>query len=79
MTAPIRGSDVFIAEDVRRLMRALAATHQAAAQVGGSQNAYQAGYSAGFVDGLRAMAEGLGIPFRPGDGNVAIGVRYDEW
>ena len=77
MTAPIRGSDVFIAEDVRRLMRALAATHQAMQQVGGAQGEYADGYSAGFFDGLAAVAEGLGIAFSPGVGNVAIGVRWE--
>jgi len=77
MPPPIQGSDVFITEDVRRLMRALAATHEAAYQVGGAQGEYQAGYSAGFLDGLAAIAEGLGIPFQPGVGNVAIGNKWD--
>lgn len=77
MPAPIRGSDTFIAEDIRRFMRALAATHEVTQRVAGAQGAYAEGYSAGFLDGLAALAEALGIAFRPGSGNVAIGARWD--
>lgn len=59
------------------MLRALAATHEAAHQVAGAQGDYAAGYSAGFFDGLRAIAEALGIPFQPGSGNVAIGMRWE--
>ena len=31
----------------------------------------------GFMDGLAAVAEALGIAFRPGVGNVAIGIRWE--
>ncbi len=77
MPAPIRGSDIHVEEDIRRMLRALAATHEAAQQVFGAQGDYQAGYSAGFLHGLCAVAEGLGIPFQVGQGNVALGYRWE--
>ena len=78
MPPPIRGSDVFIGADVVRMMRAIAATHEAVRQVSGSGGGpYAAGYSAGFIDGLRALAESMGLSFQPGAGNVSIGVRWD--
>jgi len=78
MPPPIRGSEVFIGEDVLRNMRAIAATHEATRQVsGGAGGEYASGYSDGFIDGLRALAESLGLRFQPGARNVSIGVRYD--
>ena len=80
MPAPIRGSDVHVSEDIRRTMRSIAATHEATLRSlcqDSQRPEYAAGYSDGFIDGLRAIAEALGIPFRPGDGNVAIGARWD--
>ena len=77
MRHAFRGSDVFIGADVLRNMRAIAATHEAMRQVSGGE--YAAGYSAGFIDGLRALAESLGLHFQPGAGNVSIGVRYEGW
>lgn len=79
MPAPIRGSDVFIGEDVLRNMRAIAATHEAMRQVSGGGGQYAEGYSAGFLDGLRVLAESMGLHFRPGAGNISIGVRYEDW
>lgn len=80
MPHAIRGSDVFIGADVLRNMRAIAATHEAMRQVsGGAGGQYAEGYSAGFIDGLKAMAESLGLHFQPGAGNVSIGVRYEGW
>ena len=66
MPAPIRGSDIHVSEDIRRMLRALAATHEAAHQVAGAQGDYAAGYSAGFFDGLRAIAEASGGQVREG-------------
>ena len=78
MPPPIRGSDVFIGEDVLRMMRSIAATHEAMRQVSsGGGGAFAEGYSAGFIDGLRALAESMGLHFQPGAGNVSIGVRWD--
>ena len=80
MPPPIRGSDVFIGADVIRMMRAIAATHEAMRRVSGSGGGqYADGYSAGFIDGLRALAESMGLHFQPGAGNVSIGVRYEDW
>ena len=59
------------------MLRALAATHEATAQVAGAQGDYAEGYSAGFFHGLSAVAEALGIPFQAGVGNVAIGIRWE--
>ena len=42
-----------------------------------SQRPEYTGYSDGFMDGLAAVAEALGIAFRPGVGNVAIGIRWE--
>ena len=80
MPAPIRGSDVHVSEDIRRAMRSIAATHEATlrALCADSQRPeYAAGYSDGFLDGLAAVAEALGIAFSPGAGNVAIGAKWD--
>lgn len=78
MPPPIRGSDVFIAEDVLRMMRAVSATHEAVRRVsGGGGGEYAKGYSDGFTDGIRALAESMGIQFMPGRGNTSIGVRWD--
>ena len=79
MPAPIRGSDVHLSEDIRRMMRAIAATHEAAAQVNAAgAGEYQQGYSAGFFDGIAAIAEALGIAYTPGSaGNIAIGIRWE--
>lgn len=77
MPAPIRGSDVHLSEDVRRMLRSLAAAHESAQQISGVQSDYQAGYSAGFLVGLCAVAEALGIPFQVGVGNVALGYRWE--
>ena len=78
MPQPIRGSDVFIGEDVVRMMRAIAAAHEAMRRVSGNGGGpYADGYTAGFVDGLRTMAESMGLHFQPGAGNVSIGVRWD--
>ena len=80
MPAPIRGSDPFFAEDIRRTMRGIAATHEATLRAlcdDSQRPEYAAGYSDGFIDGLRALAEGLGIAFSPGTGNVALGVRWE--
>ena len=77
MPQPIRGSDVFIGEDVVRMMRAIAATHEAMRRVSKAGGPYADGYSAGFIDGLRALAESMGLHFQPGAGNVSIGVRWD--
>ena len=80
MPPPIRGSDLFIGEDVLRMMRSIAATHEAMRQVsGGGGGEYANGYSAGFLDGLRVLAESMGLHFRPGAGNISIGVRYEDW
>ena len=80
MPPPVRGSEVFIGEDVLRNMRAIAATHEAVRQVsGGGGGQYAEGYSAGFLDGLSALAESMGLRFRPGAGNVSIGMRYEDW
>lgn len=59
------------------MMRSIAATHEMAARVCGAQGAYAEGYSAGFLDGLRAIAEALGIPFQPGAGNISIGQMWE--
>lgn len=80
MPAPVRGSDVHVSEDIRRSLRSIAATHEATlrALCNDSQRPeYAAGYSDGFLDGLGAVAEALGIPFQPGAGNVAIGAKWD--
>ena len=78
MPPPIAGSDVFIGEDVLRMMRSIAATHEAVRQVsGGGGGAFAEGYSAGFLDGLKAMAESMGLRFQPGVSNVSIGRRWD--
>lgn len=79
MPAPIRGSELFIAADVLRNMRAIAATHEAMRQVGNNTGEYAEGYSAGFLDGLKAIAESMGLHFQPGMGNASIGVRYEGW
>ena len=80
MPQPIRGSDVFIGEDVVRMMRAIAATHEAVRRASGSGGGqYADGYSAGFIDGLRAMAESMGLNFKPGVGNSSMGLRYDDY
>lgn len=82
MPQPIRGSDVHVSEDIRRTMRAVAATHQATLRAicdDSQRPEYAAGYSDGFIDGLRAVAEALGIAFQPGAGNVSIGMRYEDW
>ena len=52
------------------MMRAIAATHEAAAQVNAAgAGEYQQGYSAGFFDG---------IAYTPGSaGNIAIGIRWE--
>ena len=78
MPPPIRGSELFIGADVLRFMRAIAATHEAMRQVSGAGGGeYANGYSAGFIDGLRALAESMGLHFQPGAGNTSIGVRWD--
>lgn len=78
MPPPIAGSDVFIGEDVLRMMRAVAATHEAVRLISGNGGGeYASGYSAGFIDGLRAMAESMGLRFQPGASNVSIGRRWD--
>ena len=79
MPPPIAGSEVFIGEDVLRMMRSIAATHEAVRRVSGGGGEYANGYSAGFLDGLRVLAESMGLSFRPGAGNVSIGVRYEGW
>ena len=73
MPPPIRGSDVFIGADVVRMMRAIAATHEAMRRVSKANGQYADGYSDGFLDGLKAMAESMGLHFQPGAGNVSIG------
>lgn len=79
MPQAIRGSDVFIAADILRNMRAIAATHEAMRRVGGNGGGeFARGYSDGFIDGLRALAESLGLSFQPGAGNSSLGVRW-EW
>lgn len=70
---------MFIAEDVLRMMRSIAATHEAMRQVSAGNSAQAEWYSAGFLDGLKAMAESMGLHFQPGAGNVSIGVRYEGW
>ena len=70
---------MFIGADVVRMMRAIAATHEAMRQVSGGGGQYAEGYSAGFLDGLKAMAESMGLHFQPGAGNVSIGRRYEDW
>ena len=80
MPPQIRGSDVHLSEDIRRMMRAIAATHEASLRAlcaDSQQPEYAAGYSDGFIDGLRAIAESLGISFAPGAGNVTLGMRWD--
>ena len=77
MTQPIRGSELFIGADILRTMRAIAATHEITRQVSGGSGEYANGYSAGFIDGLRTMAESMGLNFQPGMGNSSIGVRWD--
>lgn len=77
MPVPLRASDVFIAEDIRRNLRSIAATHEATRHVYGGGGDYAAGYGDGFIDGLRAIAEALGIHFAPGQGNTALGVRWE--
>ena len=77
MPPPIAGSEVFIGEDVLRMMRSIAATHEAVRRVSGGGGEYANGYSAGFIDGLRTIAESMGLHFQPGRGNVSIGVRWD--
>ena len=80
MPPRLAGSDVFIGEDVLRMMRAVAATHEAMRRVsGGGGGEYANGYSAGFIDGLRALAEAMGLHFQPGVSNVSIGRRYEDW
>lgn len=80
MPPPIAGSDVFIGEDVLRMMRAIAATHEAGRRVSSGGGEYAEGYSAGFIDGLKAMAESMGLRFQPGVSNASIGRRYgDGW
>lgn len=80
MPPQIRGSDVHLSEDILRTVRSIAATHEATLRAlcqDSQRPEYAAGYSDGFIDGLAAVAEGLGIPFQPGVGNVAIGVRWE--
>ena len=80
MPPPISGSDVHVSEDIRRTMRSIAATHEATMRAtcyDSQRPEYTAGYSDGFMDGLAAVAEALGIVFRPGVGNVAIGMRWE--
>ena len=78
MPPPIAGSDVFIGEDVLRMMRSIAATHEAMRQVSGSAGGdYASGYSAGFLDGIRAIAESMGLRFQPGMSNTSLGRRWD--
>ena len=78
MPQPIRGSEVFIAEDVLRFMRTIAATHEATRRVSGSGGGdYGKGYSDGLIDGLRALAESMGIQFAPGRNNSSLGIRWD--
>ena len=77
MPPPIAASDVFIGSDVLRNMRAIAAAHEAMRRVSQANGQYADGYSDGFLDGLRAMAESMGLHFQPGAGNVSIGVRWD--
>ena len=76
MPPPIRGSDVFIGEDVLRMIRSIAATHEMTRRMMQDTPTSEA-YSAGFIDGLRTMAESMGLHFQPGRGNVSIGVRWD--
>lgn len=78
MPQPIKGSEVFIAEDILRIMRSVAATHEAVRQVTGDRSQLADMYSAGFMDGIRVVAEALGIRFQPGIGNTSIGVRWGE-
>ena len=68
---------MFIGEDVLRMMRSIAATHEAMRRVANGNSQYAEGYSAGFLDGLKAMAESMGLRFEPGVSNVSIGRRLD--
>lgn len=78
MPAPIRASTVHAGEDIRQILRSVAAVHEATRRATSTDGGeYGQGYSDGFIDGLRALAEALGIPFDPGSGNVALGVRWD--
>jgi hypothetical protein len=77
MSQSIRGSDVFIAEDVLRMMRSIAATHEATRRRMAKTPTSDA-YSDGFIDGLKALAESMDIPFSAGVGGISLDERW-EW
>lgn len=60
MPPPIGASEAFITEDIRNVMRALLATHEAARRMMPETERMTA-YSEGFTAGIRLLAEALNV------------------
>lgn len=64
MTSPVRGSDVFLKEDVRSILSGILAANELAAKYSGMDPAYRAGFVAAMIAVSAAMAIQLPEPER---------------